>query len=283
MDANQFTADILADTQRQLRLNQESSRIILENSNDVQQTLKNIGGIYDIVASDAATVKSAETAARLTSQTALKAVANGFGVNINDPANRLVQLAIEKTAADKAATESLNELNRRATKTPADGILDYVGNQIFGVYDARQKFRADVGKANLVDSQIKEVNQNIQQTAVTYRALEESVTAASADAASRMAASDALIKSQTIKLEGLKYDSESILKVREISQQSLSSLYQAKNAIQSEQQLQIALDHLKLSKEQFDFSKEHLQDRQSKKEKNLMNSFLKTLILVELL
>ena len=255
-DANQFTTDIIADTQRQLELNRSAGKVILENASEIQNTLRGIGSVYDIVSADMATVKNAETAARLTSQTALAAVANGFGVQITNPANRLVQLATEKTVADKEAVVKLDELNRRATKTPSDGILDYIGNQIFGVYDARQAYRAAAGKANLLDSQIKDVNSNIQQTATTYKALEESVTAASADAASRIAASDAMIKAKTVKLEGLKYDTEAITRYYSLSKDVVDAGYQALNARRQEESLKISQEHLKISREAFEFSKE---------------------------
>lgn len=255
-DSSDLMPSILAQTQAQLTAGHETTRIILENQNQSAQALKSIEDIYTQVSKDATVVKSAEQAARLTTQAAIKSRANAFGADISATADVMTELAIRRKAQSVEADASLVELQRRASVKFTDSPLDFIGNQLFGVYDARQEFRMKQGMVSRTQSEIDDLNKNIQSTVQTYKALEESVTVASADAATRLAASEANAKMHETRLRSLKNDSEAVTAAYSLGQSSLNAIYSAVGALRAEEQLALSKKHFSLSQEQFEFSKE---------------------------
>lgn len=254
--ATDLMTSILAQTQSQLDQNRETSRVILENQNKANEIITNLVTLYDSVAKDMSTVKAAEQAGKLQVQTAVKSRANAFGVDINANADRMVELATKRTAAAAKADQSLNELHRRSEVKFLDSPLEFIGNQFVGIAEARAAFRKDQGTVARTQAEIVDLNNNIQQTVQTYKALEETVTAASADAATRAAAAQANASALEARLRGIKYDTEAVLGAQQLSQASLNSIYQAHTAQRAEEQLALSKKHFKLSSEQFEFAKE---------------------------
>lgn len=255
-DVNAFTANILEETQRDLALSQDATKITLENSSLVQNQLKSIADIYGQVSADMAVVKSAEQAARLTTQAAALSRANALGVDPRTSSDAIVELATKKVAQDKETEKSLIELHRRAKVTPQDGILNYVGQQLFGVYDARQVFRANASLSEYYGAEISKTNKLVQETVQTYTALQESVTQASAAAATRIAAAEGQLQAKKVAIEGFKYDTDAINTLRNISKDRLQALISADASLRAAEQLRISQEHLDLSKKSLDWQQE---------------------------
>jgi hypothetical protein len=168
----------------------------------------------------------------------------------------LVRLAQTRTALKDEASAKLDELHRRANVKPSDNILEFLGNQLYGVANARAEYRQAAGRAEIVSKDIAETNSLIQQSVQTYKAIEEPITASAAEAMTRLASAEADLNVRKAQLEGFKHNTESVLRAQQLSKSALDTIFQVRTALQAEQQLKISLDHLQLSKEQFDSAKQ---------------------------
>lgn len=254
--ATDLMTSILAQTQEQLNTNRETSRVVLENQNSSRELLAGISTLYAEVARDSSVVKAQENAAKLQVQAAVKTRALAFGVDVSANADRMVQLAMERTVAVDKADKELADLQRRADVKFTDSPLDFLGQQFFGIQEQRGKFRMAQGMVERKQAEIQQLNVNVQQTAQTYKALEESISIASADAATRNAAAQSTALAMDAKLRSIKNDSEAVLTVQNLSQSSLNSIYQATNALRAEEQIALSRKQFALSEKAFEFSSE---------------------------
>jgi hypothetical protein len=224
-----------------------------------QSLMSGLQDIYAQVAKDQSTVTAATVAAKLNTQVATDQVVNAIGADPANPANIYVQLATRQKASIEATNKSFDELNRLAKIGPTEDLLGFLSAQFGGVSDARKAFRENLGRTELVSAQVAQINKTIIEANSSYKTAEAPITAASADAATRLAASEAQASAAKVALESVKYGTEAMLRAQQLSKEQLSLLFQAQSASIAQQQNELALKQFDFHKEEFDWRKQERQ------------------------
>jgi len=230
--------------------------VVAGNEFRSQKLLQGVQRIYDTVAKDQATVKAAEIAAKLNTQNATTQVVQAIGADPVNPANILVDLAMKKQAAIKETNKSFEELHRRADIGITDDFMGFLSAQFGGVAEARRDFRKNLGTSQLITSQVEEINKIVLAASSVYKAAEGPITAAAAEAATRLAAAEANANVQKIALESVKSSTEAMLRSQQLTKEQLSLLFQAQNAEMAVTQHNLALKQFSFQREKFEWEKE---------------------------
>lgn len=229
---------------------------VTANDAKAQNTLNGIQKIYETMATDAATVKNAETAAKLNTQVATDALVTAMGADPKSSANVLLELAREQATAQASARDNFKELHRRSEIKPTQDFSGFLSAQLFGVEESRAAYRKAAGYSDLLTKQVSDANQLIQQSVAIYKAVEAPITQGSAEAAARIAASQAAVAAQQSALDGIKHSTEAVIRAQALDSQQLGLLFQARSAQQSEEAHKLALKNFDLHVEQFNWQKE---------------------------
>jgi len=247
---------ITAQTDNFTSVAKEARTAFKTNDTAVQENLGGAQTIYNTIAQDQATVKAAEVAAEKQTQAATARVVTSLGADPKNPANILVKLAEQKAASDEATRQSYDELHRRANLGPTDDFLGFLSAQLYGVGEARGKFRENLGKSQLLDEQVAKTQQFVQNSQFVFKAGTEAITTASAEAAVRIAASEANLRAKQVAIESAKYGNEALLRNLNLTKEELNIAFQTVNANMAAQQYDLALKHFKLSEDRFAWDKE---------------------------
>jgi len=235
---------------------QNVQEVVAGNEFRSQKILGGMQEVYNTVAKDMATVKSAEVAAKLNTQVATSKVVDAIGASPEDSANMLVQLATKKQTAIKETSASYDELHRRAQIKPTDDFLGFLSAQFGGVAEARGKFRENLGRSERITKDVEDINKIVLAASQVYKAAETPITVAAADAATRLAASEAQTQAQKVALESVRYSTEAMLRAQQLSKEQLSLLFQAQNAEMAVAQHNLAFKQFKFHQEKFEWEKD---------------------------
>lgn len=215
-------------------------------------------------ATDDSTVTAAQQAAALRTQQERVEAANAFHTNLGDVGEQIHKYATMADNAQQAKDDALAEINRKDQVGLFDNPLEWIMNKF--------TINADIAKHNdanamleSANARIQTMNSNTQATIVTQNAITEPITAASAEAATRNAAVKATLDAKTAQEQGLQYNLQGIQAVMGASKETLTNAFQLNNAKNAEQQTKIALEHLALSKQEFEFRKQEYQEKQDDK------------------
>ncbi len=205
-----------------------------------------------VVAGDVALVAATKNAADLKVQAENSRIARAAGIDPETGANILVD-TVTKLRQSNAETEAaLKEYRKKNESSFLDNPISWVADQIT-LPIAEAKLKGSAEQSALYADQLTKVNATLQNSFQTTEKLKESMTTASADAATRVATAQSLIESKKFALEALKYNTQGIQEAQNATQEQLSYLYNAFNAQKAEQQLILAQESGALASERFDF------------------------------
>ena len=224
---------------------------------------REIGGIYDTVASAVAVSARQAQVAQIAVQDANRAAAQAAGINADGSGGRFVELLAKQRQAGDELLGTIDEVNRKRNRTvwdlfsePVETIKDMVTLE-----DSETKLRGQVQKTQIVQSELIGANNALQETFQTQAALKQVSTAATADAAAQVAAAEAQILAKKSQLEGLKYNLLGAQTIQQASVQTLELLGKSQNAIQAEQTMRIQNENLKINLAQLKIQQEEARAR----------------------
>lgn len=252
--SNTSIADIVAGAQSFIRTSVESAQKQQSNLEQMGKIAREVASTYNIVAQDLAVVKATEQAAELKVQAEKAKIARAAGVDPVAGANELVTLMEKQRAANKETEAALTEYRKKNEANFFDNPIDYVVAQIT-LPAAEAKLQGAASSSKLYQEQLTGLNNTLQNSFQTTEKLKESVTATSAEAATRVAAAQAVINAQQSSLEVLKYNNLGIEAAQSASKDQLQAMYTVFNAQKSEQQLKLALNSQALDLERFNWQK----------------------------
>ena len=174
------------------------------------------------VSEDVRLIKSTEAAATLRTQSQIQGQAAATQIEGTDPANYLIQLATRQKSQNEALAGTLDTITKKTKVDFLDSPLQWIGAQITLPKD-EEIARAQIAQTSQTHQAIQQTTQTFSAAAQTYKLQEQSVTAASAKAASDVAAAEALIKANQFKIETAKYNTEAVNAIAQADDATLRS------------------------------------------------------------
>lgn len=200
-------------------------------------------------------IDSAKQNAELTTQQARTKGANALGTNLRAQGEVLTGLSSEILDLMGQKSKLQKVITDKQSVGFFDDPLQHIINQV--------TINDDIDKHNAVNerlvsdqTQMEKLNSLTQSTVATQNALNEPITAAAIAASAKNTAATASLQANKATSEALQYNANGITAALKASNEAISMGFQSINAQNQQQQIQIALDHLELSRQQFDFTKQ---------------------------
>lgn len=201
-------------------------------------------------ATDDSTVAAAKNAADFETQLSRVKAANALGTNLKSNTQIVTQLAADAQSAYERKASALNDIEAKKNISFLDHPIDYIVAQF--------TMEGDVARHNAANAQMQQaqdrlqaINTLTQQTVITQNAISEPLTAAAVEAATRSAAAEATIKARQSQIEGLMYGTKGVEFALNASKDTLAMAFQAKQAQNSDAQLDLSRQGLDLQKKEF--------------------------------
>lgn len=236
--------------QRAVNQSIESAKQKQANAAKGEAIATELSNTLNVIAGDVALVAATKNAADLKVQAENSRIARAAGIDPETGANILVD-TVTKLRQSNAETEAaLKEYRKKNESSFLDNPISWVADQItLPIAEAKLKGAAE--QSALYADQLTKVNATLQNSFQTTEKLKESMTTASAEAATRVATAQSLIESKKFALEALKYNTQGIQEAQNATQEQLSYLYNAFNAQKAEQQLILAQESGALARKRF--------------------------------
>lgn len=242
--------ELVATAQAAVTASIEASKKKQENTAQAEAITTELSETYRVVAGDVAVVTATKNAAELKVQSERAKIARAAGVDPETGANILVDTVAKLRVANAETEANLKEYRRKNEASFFDNPIDYIVGQIT-LPATEEKLKGSIQSSALYADQLTKVNQTLQNSFQTTEQLKESITASSAEAATRVATAQALVESRKYALESLKYNTVGIQEAQNATTEQLGLLYNVFNAQKSEQQLILAQQGQALSERRF--------------------------------
>ena len=237
-----------ANTEEQ-KINQKGAEI----SNEIASIRRGQAG-------DRALVENVTQTANLRAQQGIAKAALAAGVNPMAEADVISKtLGVMQQQGEKFQTAAMNyEANKQGDIISLGPIEWFKKRWESG--NNRQEMEHAERQYSIASTRLQGVNNLVQASARTYMMANESLNAASVQALTRIAATDAEIQSRNAELEGLKYNAAGINAARNTTKEQLNVLYSLNNIRKGEQAYQLQLENASQSRallqEKFEYKKE---------------------------
>jgi hypothetical protein len=246
------------------RIVADSNSAMVQSSNTQVQLLKDMGVVDGIIketirlqeqtAQDRALVTATEKAADLKAEQYRIQVANKAGVDPTQASDFLLDTVGKFTQAAK----KVQERQAIVTEKQDSSLLD---NPVKWIFDgltlgsAKKELKESIAETNVYGQQIAQISSIVGQASNISLQIKESTTAASADAASRIASNEALVNAQKTAFDGIRYNTEALNVSMGMTKDRLAIQYNVKQAKQQEEAQRIVLERFAQDKMEFDVRK----------------------------
>lgn len=247
-----LTDQIVADTNAALVQSSQGESQLLRNLGVAESATREIQKLSEQRAVDIEVIKSAENAAVLRAQQYTLNAANAAGVNPAKSTDFLLETIGKFQLSAQKTQEKLDTYNRKKDSKFADDPLQWIIDG-FTINQAAEDVKAAADQTQIIQSQISGINSIISSTANTSMQIKESVTAASADAATRLASNEAQQIAITNSMNAVKYNSAALEASMNASKERLALQYSLKSAQNQEFSQQMALKHFAQQNKEFDW------------------------------
>lgn len=260
---NSTLDELVATAQAAVAQSVAASKAKQDNAAKAEAIATDISATLKTVAGDVAIVNAAKNAADLKVQQENARIGRAAGIDPETGANILVDTVSKLRQSNAEVEANLKEYRRKNEA----GFSEFLASPIQFIADqitlpaTEAKLKGSAEQSALYADQLTKVNNTLQNSFQTTEKLKESMTAASAEAATRVATAASLIESQKYALEALKYNTQGIQDAQNATQEQLSYLYNSFNAQKAEEQLKLAQESGALARERFDFERAFRQDK----------------------
>lgn len=211
--------------------------------------------LYNTIGQSAVIIDGVKQGAELVTQQAKIKNANELGTNLkvqSDYRDNLTNLILQEgTRYD----QQLKAVEEKSSVSFFDDPLQWIMNQVT-IDDDKAAAEATGKRLNAAKQQMLDLNTITQSQNTTANQLTESVTAASIAANAAKISAEAAINANKEKIQGLAYNAEGIKAALNADKELLQTSFSVFGAQKQEQQINIALAHLALSREEFDWKKQ---------------------------
>lgn len=271
---NSTLDELVATAQAAVKQSVDAAKQKQDNTAKAEAIATNISDTLRTVAGDVAVVNAAKNAADLKAQQEQIRIGRAAGIDPETGANILVDTVAKLRTANAETEQNLKVYRKKNESSFLDNPINWVVDQIT-LPIAEAKLEGSAKESALYADQLNKVNTTLQNSFQTTEKLKESITAASAEAATRVATAASLVESQKYALEALKYNTQGIQDAQNATQEQLSYLYNSFNAQKAEEQLKLAQDSGALARERFNFEKSIRQEQlDAKREGKVLDEVL---------
>lgn len=243
----------------------EGADVVSSKLLDISQAQQDIAtsdaSIFTQKAADDATVTAAKNAGTLQTQANVQKAGVDFGTDLGAQNEQITKLSLASQAAFDSKQQALKAVQQKQSVGFLDDPVGFIMNKFTINNDIDQYNVAEATEDN-INKRIQNINQNTQTTVATQNALTQTMTAASAEAATRSSAAVSLIEANRSKQQGLAYNAQGIQAALASTQAGLSAEFQANTAKNTETQIGISLSQLKLAQDNAAMARTEFLERQ---------------------
>lgn len=214
----------------------------------------NSSALLKTAASDASLVSATKSAADLSTQSARQALGIKFGTDENAQNQVYTALSDKITSTYKTKTALEDVINSKLAIGMDDPIA-YIGAQLTVNRDIQQHNAVNAELQGTFD-QIHNLNLATAESAQLQTQFAQTVTVASAEAAARMASTEAAVKANQMATQALQFNVEGVKTALGATKEELDNLFKAKQLQLSQSNNDIAAGHLALAQKEFAFRME---------------------------
>lgn len=211
-----------------------------------------------------AVIEGVLQAGKLNFETSLRKDALSLAADPEDITGRRAQLADTILSNQDAQTKSLQAYHEKQSINFLEDPLGWLTAQ-FTINQDVDAYNAATAKANTATDQMQTINKLVDQRAIVASKLQQTVTQASANAATQNASLQASLLADESARQALNANTASIEKLISLNAaqlQQYSTVFDAKN---KQEQIGIAQKHLELSQKSFEQQKLEFEQRQADK------------------
>lgn len=205
-------------------------------------------------ASDASLVSATKSAADLSTQSARQALGIKFGTD-ETAQNQVYTALSDKIASTYKTKTALEDVINSKLAIGMDDPIAYIGAQLTVNRDIQQHNAVNAELQGTFD-QIHNLNLATAESAQLQTQFAQTVTVASAEAAARMASTEAAVKANQMATQALQFNVEGVKTALGATKEELDNLFKAKQLQLSQSNNDIAAGHLALAQKEFAFRME---------------------------
>lgn len=237
---------------------------LLNISQAQQDIAQSDASIFAQKATDDSTVAAAKNAGALQTQANIKKAGVAFGTDVGAQNEQVTKLALASQSAFDSKQQALKSIKDKESVGFLDDPLGFIMNK-FTINNDIDQYNVAEETENNINKRIQAINTLTQTTATTQTMLSQTMTESSAEAATRSAAAQALLEANKSRQQGLAYNAAGIQNALASTQAGLSAEFQANSAKNTETQIGISLQNLKLAQDNSAIARSEYEQRQSDK------------------
>lgn len=246
---------VLAAAQKSNAATANAAQTIERNLLSMENIYADIASTFERVSQNAAVVESTKQAGELETQAASDAIAASLGVDVRESSNRLLGLNEQLLRNTEIRDNALAAVNEKQRVGLFDDPLQWVMNQLT-VNDDIARYNAADAEVDNTANKISLLTAASDKQVASQKAIQHSVSKASADAATENAASAAHVLALKAKLDGYKNNSDGVVDVLKLSAQDLQTAYTIYNAQTNAEEAGRSAERLAMAREQQNYQRQ---------------------------
>jgi hypothetical protein len=238
--ANDYMAKTQGDTNK-----------LLDQFKELKNTADNSAQLLETIGSNNVIVNEVVESGKLATQAARNKAAAALGTNLRDSSEQLTSLIAQSQEASDARDQAAAVIQEKKSVGLFDNPIQWILNHATINDDIDRYNGADI-KYSTTQARIADLNRTTQETVATQNALNESTSQAAITASSQNLLSEAQIKANAAKAQGLVYGAEGIKAAMNASKEQFQAQQTIFSDQKAQQQIQISLAHLDMARKEFD-------------------------------
>jgi hypothetical protein len=211
-------------------------------------------------------VSLTKSAGELQAQKAIQRDAFAAGLDPGSTSNDMIDALAKSREATHETEALMKKWRSNQTLSFLDDPAQWVVNRM-EESTLKEQLTQSAAMADFQNKRAQNLAQNVQQATITENAIKTTISAASAEAAATVVATEAEIRARKAAFEGFAANNKGVQFALDATKEQLGFLYNKKNAMAQEQNTEIALKNLDIRKKEFEFNSEmRLEAVEAKKE-----------------
>ena len=246
---------LIADTQSALVQSSSNEAQVAANMVSLQDSATALADMGKQVSQDQQVVASAQMAGELQAQTYRLKAANAAGIDPTKASDFMLEQIgrFQKGMAERDA--AYDNWEAKKSSKLLDDPVKWVSD-LLELPEANQRIRFAQGHIDRAGQNVIAINNVVQATASTSMQIKESLTATSADSASRLAGAQAQQAAIQNSMNAVKYNSTALNASMNATKERLSLMYNLKSAQNQEFSQKMVLERFAQEKLEFDWRKD---------------------------
>ncbi len=223
-----------------------------ENFRIGERLLTEIATLTEQSAADQSVIESARLAAAKNAQAGKTAIVNKIGIDPGGTSDLILRLIEGTVNASDKTKRAFGELERARNSAFLDNPKQFIVDAMARPFLERDLKDAQA-ETKFFSDQLSTLNVAIKQAGEIYTGTAQTLTTATAEAATRQAAFESEINARKARLEALKFNTQEVNVSLNASKERLGFFYDSMRASQAAQSADLALKNYELNVKEFGF------------------------------